>query len=200
MKVVAVMGSYRKGRTIDSLVDRAIEGVLEARPDAAVDKIVLTDRHIEYCRNCGACRQDDPEKPIARCVIDDDMQQILPAMFEADAYIFGGPIFEGTVNALMKTFLERICWTFAKAGRWPIKGCPKPRTDKRREAILILSTGIISPLLRRFCDDATSLIRNTIRDSLNAKLIGSLYAGAVERVGLETYEAQAKRLGAKLVR
>ena len=65
MKVVAVMGSYRKGRTIDTLVDRAIRGLESAGADAEVDKIILTDRHIEYCRNCGACRRDDPAKPIA---------------------------------------------------------------------------------------------------------------------------------------
>jgi len=203
MKVVAIMGSYRKGKTIDSLVDRAIEGVLDARPDAEIDKIILTDLHIEYCHNCGACRRDDPDKPIARCIIDDDMQQILPAMCEADAYIFGGPIFEGTVNALMKTFLERICWTLAKAGRRPVNGCPEPRTDKNRRAILILSTGIIRPLLRRFCDDATKLIKSTLDVTLHAKLVGSLYAGAIEKVGkagIEKYENQAKRLGSKLVR
>jgi len=135
MRVVAVMGSYRKGKTIDTLVDRAIEGVKEACPAAEVEKIVLIDRDIEYCRNCGICRHDDPAKPIARCAIDDDMQEILPLMREADAYIFGSPIFEGTVNALTKTFLERICWTLACPGRWPVKGCPEPRTPERKRAI-----------------------------------------------------------------
>jgi len=203
MKVVAIMGSYRKGNTIDTLVDRAIEGALSTRPDAEIDKIILTDQHIEYCKNCGACRRDDPEKSIARCVIDDDMQQILPAMCEADAYIFGVPIFEGTVNALTKTFLERICWTLSKAGRRPVKGCPEPRTAKKRRAILILSTGIISPLLRRFCDDATKLVKSTLGITLSAKLVGSLYAGATEKVGEAgntKYEEKARRLGTKLAR
>ena len=200
MRVIAIMGSYRKGQTIDTLVDRAIEGVRGARPDAQIDKIVLTDRHIEYCRNCGACRRDDPEKSIARCVVDDDMQQILPALCEADAYIFGAPIFEGTVNALTKTFLERICWTLARAGRWPIKGCPEPRRSEKKRAVAILSTGIIVPFFRRFCDDATSLLRNTAGDSLNARWVGSLYAGGVEKVGIERYLIRAERLGERLVR
>jgi len=199
MKTVAIMGSYRKGKTIDTLVDRAIEGVTSACPDAEIEKIVLIDRHIEYCRNCGACRRDDPEKPIARCAIDDDMQEILPLMREADAYIFGVPIFEGTVNALTKTFLERICWTLARAGRWPIKGCPEPRDARKKQAIALMSSGLIIPLLRRFCDDATTLIKNTIGDSLNAKLVGTLYAGGVEKVGTDRYLERAKKLGARLV-
>lgn len=199
MKVVAVMGSYRKGKTIDTLVDKAIEGAKSGDPAAEVEKITLIDKHIEYCRNCGICRNDDPAKPIARCAIDDDMQEILPTMGDADAYIFGTPIFEGTVNALTKTFLERICWTFARAGRWPVKGCPQPRSDVPKRAIAILSTGLIIPLLRRFCDDATPLIKSTIGDSLNAKLVGTLYAGGVEKVGLDRYLSAADKLGQKLV-
>ena len=198
MKIVAVMGSYRKGKTIDTLVDHAIEGVKSARPDAEVEKIALNDRDIQYCRNCGVCRKDDPTKPIAHCAIDDDMQQILPLMSEADAYIFGVPIFEGTVNAVTKTFLERICWTMAKAGRWPVKGCPEPRNPNKKQAIAIMSSGLIIPVLRMFCDDATKLIKSTIGDSLNAKLIGTLYAGGVEKVGMDRYLERAHKLGQKL--
>jgi len=194
------MGSYRKGKTIDTLVDRAIEGVKRARPDAEVEKVTLIDRDIRYCRNCGACRKDDPGKPIARCAIDDDMQEILPIMSAADAYIFGVPIFEGTVNAVTKTFLERICWTMAKAGRWPVKGCPEPRSADKKQAIAIMSSGIIVPILRMFCDDATKLIKSTIGDSLNAKLIATLYAGGVEKVGMERYIERARKLGKKLAR
>jgi len=200
MKVVAIMGSYRKGKTIDTLVDRAIEGVRSVDSAAEIEKITLIDRHIEYCRNCNVCRHDDPEKAIARCAIDDDMREILPIMREADAYILGVPIFEGTVNALTKTFLERICWTLARPGRWPVKGCPEPRTSDRKRAIAILSSGIIVPLLRMFCDDATKLIKSTIGDSLNAKLVGALYAGGVEKVGIDRYLDRAQRLGGRLAR
>jgi len=198
MKVVAIMGSYRKGKTIDTLVDRAIEGVKSADPAAEIEKITLIDRDIQYCRNCGVCRKDDPSKPIACCAIEDDMQEILPMMGEADAYIFGVPIFEGTVNAVTKTFLERICWTMAKAGRWPVKGCPEPRIAVKKQAVAILSSGLIVPLLRMFCDDATKLIKSTIGDSVNAKLIGTLYAGGVEKVGMERYLEKAHKLGQKL--
>ena len=43
------MGSYRKGKTIDTLLDRAIEGVKNADPEAEIEKIILIDRDIEYC-------------------------------------------------------------------------------------------------------------------------------------------------------
>ena len=115
MKILAVVGSYRKGRTIDTLVDRAIEGA-RSNPNVQVDKIVLVDKRSEYCRNCMVCRFDDETKSPARCAIADDMQQIYPLIGEADGDIFGTPVNIGNVTAVMKTFLERICWVFAKPG------------------------------------------------------------------------------------
>ena len=200
MRVVAVMGSYRKGRTIDTLTDEAIRGVRDVDPSAEVEKIVLVDRDIRYCSNCMVCMRDDPEKPIARCSIDDDMQALYPLIRDADAYIFATPVNMGAVTAIMKTFLERICYTLARPGRWPIRGCPEPRVAARKRLVILLSAGLIPPVLRRLCDDATSLIRTTCKDSLNARLVGSLYAGAIGKRGADYYAAAARRLGRKLVR
>ena len=61
MRILAVMGSYRKGRCVDKLVDEAIAGALSAG-DAEVDKVTLIERRIEYCRNCLTCR-DNPTSP-----------------------------------------------------------------------------------------------------------------------------------------
>ena len=52
MNILAIVGSYRKHQTIDALVDRALEGATAGRTGDVVDKIYLSDRHIEYCRNC----------------------------------------------------------------------------------------------------------------------------------------------------
>ncbi|UCD51244.1 MAG: flavodoxin family protein [Phycisphaerales bacterium] len=197
MKIVAIMGSYRPGQTIDTLVDRAIEGA-RSSGSVEVDKVVLVERDIAYCKNCMACRRDGQAQPRARCVIADDMQEIYPLIEAADGYIFGTPVNMGHVTAVMKTFLERICWVFARPGSWPLPGCPQPRTPKQRKAVIIASSGLIAPLLRRFCDEATPLIKRTALDSLNARLVGRLYAGAVEKRGVEPYLSKAYALGKKL--
>ena len=75
-----------------------------------------------------------------------------------------------------------------------------PRSQIKKEAIAIISSGIVPPLLRMFCDDATSLIKDFCGCILNARLIGSLYAGAVEKKGAEAYAAKAYQLGRKLSR
>jgi len=107
----------------------------------------------------------------------------------------------GYATAIMMTFLERICWTFAKPeGRiLTIQGCPVPRSDKSRKSIIIVTSGIVPPLFRRFCDDATALIRQTAKDSLNAVTVGTLYAGDIEHRGVDPYLDRAYGLGRKLV-
>ena len=198
MNILAVMGSYRTGKTIDTLVDRAIEGA-RSNGDVVVDKLVLKDMNIEYCRNCMTCRHDDPTKTCARCVILDDMQAVYPKLEAADGLIFGTPVNIGHATAVMKAFLERVIWVFAKPGGGLVPGCPIPRSARRRKAIIIISSGIIPPLLRRFCDDATPLIKCVCDTSLNAKLVGSMYAGAVEKRGVDAYLGKAYALGGKLV-
>ena len=198
MKLLAIVGSYRKGKTIDTLVDSAIEGARANSADVDATKIHLVDKNIEYCRNCMVCREDDPDKPLAKCVIADDMQTLCTALDEADAFIFGTPVNMGHATAIMKTFLERLCWVLAKPGRFPLKGCPQPRTNRRKKAIIIVSSGIIPPLLRKWCDEATPLLRETCKTNLNARVVGSLYAGAVERKGVDAYLKKAFDLGKKL--
>ncbi len=119
MRIVAINGSYRKGRTNDTLIERAIAGVRSVDPEAEVEKITLIDRKIEYCRNCMVCRDDDPVRPVADCVIDDDMKEIYPLLERADGYIIATPVNMANVTALLKTFLERVCWVLAKPGRRP---------------------------------------------------------------------------------
>ena len=199
MKIVAIMASYRKGHTIDQLVDRAIAGALQAAPGATADKIVLVDKHIEYCRNCMACRDDDPAKPLARCVIQDDMQAIYPALDAADAFIIGTPLNMGRETAILKTFIERCCYVFARPGTFPMKGVPTPRNRRRKKAVAILSTGVVPPWLRLLCDDATPLIRDFCKTMLNAKLIDSLYAGAIQKRSAAYYAQAASNLGRELV-
>jgi len=198
MKLLAIVGSYRKGKTIDSLIDSAIEGAKANNDTVEEEKIYLVDKNIKYCKNCMVCREDDPHKQIAKCVIPDDMQTLYTALDEADSFIFGTPVNMGHVTAIMKTFLERVCWVLAKPGNSPLKGCPEPRIKRMKKAIIIVSSGIIPPILRRWCDEATPLLKDICRTNLNAKVLGSLYAGAVERKGIDIYRKKAFKLGETL--
>ena len=200
MKILTINGSYRKGKTIDTLIDKAIEGIKQVDSSAEVEKIYLKDKNVKYCTNCMTCHDDNPDKPYARCVIQDDMQEIYPKMVEADAYIFGSPVNCGTETAVMKTFLERIVWVFSKPGNKPLKGCPNPRTNKKKVAMFIISSGIIPPALRWFCDDASRHFDSTLKACFETKIVSSMYAGAIRNRSVSYYFDKAVAGGAKLAR
>ncbi len=201
MNLLAIVASPRKGKATDTLVDKAIEGATSKSPNCHVKKLYLIDHEIQFCKNCLACRDSKTKSPVADCAIRDDMDYIREDVLQSDSLIFGTPVHMGYATAIMMTFLERICWTFAKPeGRFlTVYGCPVPRSNKTRKSIIIVTSGIIPPLYRRFCDDATPLIKQTAKDSLNAKTVGDLYAGDIEHRGVDTYLDRAFHLGTKLV-
>ncbi len=200
MNLLAIVASPRKGKATDTLVDKAIEGAREANPGCAVKKLYLSDHNIQFCRNCLVCRDRKTEEPVSECAIHDGMDEIAKDILAADALIFGTPVHMGYAPAIMTVFLERVCWTFGKPeGReLTVKGCPVPRSEKQRKAVIIITSGIVPPLLRRFCDAATAFIKGTINDSLNAETVGDMYAGDLEHRGVERYFSKAKKLGYKL--
>lgn len=200
MNLLAVVGSPRKGKATDTLVDRAIQGVKSIDPDCSVSKVNLAEQDINYCRDCLTCWQSENKGPVARCAIRDDMDEINEEILKADRLIMGTPVHMGHASALMMTFLERICWTFAKPEKSYVivRGCPTPRSDRKRKAVIIAVSGMIPSRYKRLCNAATPQIRGVIRDSLNADTVGKLYAGDIWHVGVGTYCDDAFRLGRKL--
>ncbi len=200
MNLLAVVGSPRKGKATDTLIDAAIEGFVSKHPDTNVKKIHLADYDIQYCRNCLVCRDAKTDEPLSPCIIKDGMSEIYEDLLESDALIFGTPVHSGYATALMSAFLERITWTFAKPekGYLNVTGCPTPRSHKTRKSMIIVTSGVIPPLYRRFCDWASAHIRGIAKDSLNSKTVGDMYAGDIEHRGVDVYTEKAHRLGRKL--
>ena len=201
MNLIAIIGSPRIGKATDTLVDKAIEGVKSRSPDCRVKKINLIEHDIKFCKNCLACRDSRTNEPIAKCSIRDDMDYIKEDVLNSDSLIFGTPVHMGYATAVMMTFLERICWTFAKPERrvFTIRGCPLPRSDKQRRAIIIVTSGIVPPMYRKLSNWASSQIKGVVKDSLNGKIVGDMYAGDIEHRGVEHYFQKAFKLGRRLV-
>ena len=197
-KLLVINGTYRKGKSIDTLLEHVINGT-EKNNNLDIEHIHLINKNIEYCKNCMVCRNEKTDNNIAHCIINDDMQEIYKKIEEADYYVFASPINMGTATAVMKTFLERTCWIFAQPGTKPVDGCPMPRLKAKKRAVILLTSGVIIPLFRRWCDDATSLIKSFCQYALNTKVVDSLYAGAVEKRGVSRYFKPAYKLGTKLV-
>lgn len=98
-KVLILSGSPRKGGNSDLLCDEFSRGAVEAGNE--VEKIFLVDKKINYCRGCGVCNTTH------RCVMKDDMVEILQKMVVADVIVMATPVYFYTMNGQMKTLIDR---------------------------------------------------------------------------------------------
>jgi multimeric flavodoxin WrbA len=170
-KVVAIVGSYRKGGTTDSAVEAILEGAREK--GAQTHTIYLTDQHLEFCTNCRECTQEFGTER-GKCPQQDDMESILNEIEAADAVVLGSPVNQGNVTAISRLFLERL----TGFGYWPWgQPAPVPRTKCRlRKAALVAScampAGFFIPLLT-----GTSRALRVMAQLLGAKPVGTLWIG-----------------------
>lgn len=94
-KFLLISGSPRKGNTefvLNKIFD-SIEGEKEL--------ILLREKNIKHCMGCLSC---DKTK---KCVIDDDMAEILKKLENADVVVIGTPNYYDNVSGLMKDFIDR---------------------------------------------------------------------------------------------
>ena len=105
MKLMAIIGSPRKGGNTELLVDQVIEGCKSTR-ELEVEKFFVVDKKIGHCTGCMSCVFPSPGT--GKCLIDDDMAYMLERMQESDALIFGSPNHMRTITAPLLNFLTRM--------------------------------------------------------------------------------------------
>lgn len=98
-KILVLSGSFRKGGNSDLLCDQLIKGANEAGNQ--VEKIFINDKKISFCRGCGVCNETH------KCVLKDDMEEILDKMVKADVIVMATPVYFYTMNGQMKTLIDR---------------------------------------------------------------------------------------------
>ncbi len=101
-KVLILSASPRKGGNSDLLCNQFLRGAKEAGNQA--EKIFLRDKEINYCRGCGACQGNG-----GKCIQKDDMAEVLDKMISADVIVMATPVYFYTMNAQMKTLIDRTC-------------------------------------------------------------------------------------------
>lgn len=97
--VLVISTSLRSQSNSEALADEFVRGTVAAGHN--VEKISLRGKEIHFCRGCLACQHT------GRCVIYDDMQDIIPKMHDADAIAFATPIYYYEMCGQMKTLLDR---------------------------------------------------------------------------------------------
>ena len=99
-KVIVISTSMRVGSNSDMLADKFTEGALHAGHD--VEKISLAGKNISFCRGCLACQK------LGRCVIDDDANDIMQKVLNADVVVWATPIYYYEMSGQMKVMIDRM--------------------------------------------------------------------------------------------
>jgi len=125
--IVGLQGSPRNEGNTAMLLEAALQGAVEA--GARVVTFKPNEMNIRPCQGCGGCYQT------GKCVIRDDMDQIVAALEHMDALVVASPVYFGGVTAQLKAVIDR-CQPF-----WARKYITKTpvSADNRRRDLLFLS-------------------------------------------------------------
>ena len=99
-RVIVISTSLRRGSNSDKLADRFVDGATAAGNE--VEKIALLGKDIQFCKGCLACQK------LGRCVINDDVNDIMSKVLEADVVAWATPIYYYEMSGQMKTLIDRM--------------------------------------------------------------------------------------------
>lgn len=114
MKLLAILGSPRKGGNTDILTERILEGAREAGLET--ETIALRSQKIAPCIGCEKCWQIDGRP----CAFKDDMPY--DAIAAADVLVFSTPVYWYAPTAIMKALIDRLVPFNRPQGRPLIQG------------------------------------------------------------------------------
>ena len=99
-KIVVISTSLRRGSNSDMLADQFVEGAKAAGHE--VEKISLVGKEIQFCKGCLGCQK------LGRCVINDDVNDIMAKVLQADDICWATPIYYYEMSGQMKTLIDRM--------------------------------------------------------------------------------------------
>lgn len=112
MKVIAINGSPRKEGNTYTAIKRVCDGL--EKEGISTEIINVGSTPFGGCRACGACGK------LGKCAFGDKdgLNEIGAKMSEADGIILGSPVYYADINGNMKSFLDRVFYTFGKNFRF----------------------------------------------------------------------------------
>lgn len=125
MKAIGIVGSPRKNGNVDTLVQAVLDGAKEAGYQIA--KYNLNEMNYKGCQACEYCKSHD------HCQLDDDVSKLLDEIVEADAVVFGSPIYFALFTGQFKLMEDRM-YSFIDAGF-------KSRLRPGKKAVIVTSQG-----------------------------------------------------------
>lgn len=197
-KIVAIVGTYRRGRIIDTAVAELLAGAQEH--GAETQTIHLLDKRVEFCTNCRNCTQEKDVGRRGKCVQNDDMEEILQAIDAADAVVLAAPTNSFNANALTRRFIERLL----PYAYWPrgARSGPKWRTAKPDKIAVTVTATACPAFIGRIVMPGARRALKVAAQALGARVIQSLHFDCLgetpESPLSDKARCRARRAGARL--
>ena len=98
--VLGFNGSPRPNANTSRLIRAVLEGAAAAGAETRLHE--LGDLALHGCTACGTCRER------AACALPDAFSALIPDLLNADAVVFGSPVYMWQVTGQAKTFMDRL--------------------------------------------------------------------------------------------
>jgi multimeric flavodoxin WrbA len=186
MKVLALNSSPRGGgqSQTEFLLGHLVQGMQEA--GAAVEVIELRKKKINYCLGCFTCWTKTP----GVCIHQDDMtKELFPKWLAADLVVYATPLYQYTVNALMKTFIERtlpVLQPFFEPHEFETR---HPHRSKPPQAVMLSVAGFPE---RSVFDQLSSWVQFYF--GRNNFLVAELYRPAAQALAQPPFQEKAREI------
>ncbi|MGB7545302.1 MAG: flavodoxin family protein [Methanothrix sp.] len=125
LKAIGIVGSPRKNGNVDTMVQTVLDGAAQAGYQTA--KYSLNEMKYSGCQACEYCKSHD------HCRLEDDVGKLLQDIKEADAVVFGSPIYFFQFTGQFRLMEDRM-YSLIDAGF-------KSRLKPGKKAVIVTSQG-----------------------------------------------------------
>ncbi|MCR4391373.1 MAG: flavodoxin family protein [Candidatus Acetothermia bacterium] len=138
MYVLGIVGSMRKAGNTNRLVAAVLAAAKEANPRIRTEVVHLADLDIGPCEAC----YDVCGKVPYRCVVEDDFQELLQTLKEADGLVLGSPLYYPVPSRLIAVTERLACLAYFH----DMRGHTEPHPLEGKPCALAAVTGGSEPL------------------------------------------------------
>lgn len=101
IKVLGIVGSPRPDSNTEWMVREALEAAKKTG-NVETDIFLLCEKTIAPCNSCWLCIER------RRCVVGDDLHELLKKWLRADAVLIGSPVYHMSMSANLKAAIDRL--------------------------------------------------------------------------------------------
>lgn len=166
-KVLAIMGSPRKNKNTNDLLDALLENLSNEK--FAINKIYLNDLDVKDCTGCEYCNKT------GNCAKKDDMGDLYDTIDSSQIIIVAAPVYFNSVNGMTKSMIDR-CQRY-----WSLKYALGQEYKRNEDRIgIFLSVGGAPFTYDQF--DGSIAVMDFFFRAVNAKYKGNFFVSNTDNL------------------